>query len=132
MGVRGHAELEREEESLKVLVQVNERNLYFAGMSSQDLCFKLREISKLTYYKYHFNLLNAIGDIYLSVFLHIFHLSLFFLIMLHRYFIVLNLHKQSIRNDFNSFSFNDGILCIFLFTGTCKIERNCTSTLNVC
>ena len=51
--------------------------------------------------------------------------------MLHRYFIVLNLHKQSIRNDFNSFSFNDGILCIFLFTGTCKIERNCTSTLNV-
>ena len=51
--------------------------------------------------------------------------------MLHRYFIVLNLRKQSIRNDFNSFSFNDGILCIFLFTGTCKIERICTSTLNV-
>ena len=51
--------------------------------------------------------------------------------MLHRYFIVLNLHKQSIRNDFNSFSFNVGILCIFRFTGTCKIERNCTSTLNV-
>ena len=47
VGVRGHAELEREEESLKVLVQVNERNLYFAGMSSQDLCFKLREISEL-------------------------------------------------------------------------------------
>ena len=46
-GVTGHAELEREEESLKVLVQVNERNLYFVGMSSQDLCFKLREISKL-------------------------------------------------------------------------------------
>ena len=51
--------------------------------------------------------------------------------LLHRYFIVLNLHKQSIRNNFNSFRFNDGILCIFLFTGTCKIERNCTSTLNV-
>ena len=133
VGVRGHAELESEEESLKVLVQVNERNLYFVGISSQDLCFKLREISKLTYYKYHFNLLNAIGDIYLSVFLHIFRSSVsFFLIMLHRYFIVLNLHKQSIRNNFNSFSFNDGILCIFLFTGTCKIERNCTSTLNVC
>ena len=46
-GVTGHAELEREEESLKVLVQVNERNLYFVGMSPQDLCFKLREISKL-------------------------------------------------------------------------------------
>ena len=46
-GVTGHAELEREEESLKVLVQVNERNLYFVGMSSQDLYFKLREISKL-------------------------------------------------------------------------------------
>ena len=75
VGVRGHAELEREEESLKVLVQVNERNLYFVGISSQDLCFKLREISKLTYYKYHFNLLNAIGDIYLSVFLHIFRSS---------------------------------------------------------
>ena len=78
VGVRGHAELEREEESLKVLVQVNERNLYFVGISSQDLCFKLREISKLTYYKYHFNLLNAIGDIYLSVFLHIFRSSVFF------------------------------------------------------
>ena len=51
--------------------------------------------------------------------------------MLHCYFIVLNLHKQSIRNDFNSFSFNVGILCIFRFTGTCKIERNCTSTLNI-
>ena len=46
-GVTGHAQLEREEESLKVLVQVNERNLYFVGMSPQDLCFKLREISKL-------------------------------------------------------------------------------------
>ena len=46
-GVTGHAELEREEESLKVLVQVNERNLYFVGMSPQDLCFKLRKISKL-------------------------------------------------------------------------------------
>ena len=46
-GVTGHAELERKEESLKVLVQVNERNLYFVGMSPQDLCFKLREISKL-------------------------------------------------------------------------------------
>ena len=31
VGVRGHAELEREEVSLKVLVQVNERNLYFVG-----------------------------------------------------------------------------------------------------
>ena len=46
-GVTGQAELEREEESLKVLVQVNERNLYFVGMSPQDLCFKPREISKL-------------------------------------------------------------------------------------
>ena len=95
--------------------------------------FQTKRNLEITYYKYHFNLLNAIGDIYLSVFLHIFRSSVsFFLIMLHRYFIVLNLHKQSIRNDFNSFSFNDGILCIFLFTGTCKIDRNCTSTLNVC
>ena len=50
---------------------------------------------------------------------------------MHRYFIVLNLHKQSVRNDVNSFSFNNEILCIFLCTGICKINRNCTSTLNV-
>ena len=78
-GVTGHAELEREEESLKVLVQVNERNLYFVGMSSQDTLFQTKRNLEITYYKYHFNLLNAIGDIYLSVFLHIFRSSVFFL-----------------------------------------------------
>ena len=107
------------------------KSLLCSHVISRSL-FQTKRNLEITYYKYHFNLLNAIGDIYLSVFLHIFRSSVsFFLIMLHRYFIVLNLHKQSIRNDFNSFSFNDGILCIFLFTGTCKIERNCTSTLNV-
>ena len=34
LGVTGHAGLEREEESLKIPVQVNERNPYFVGMSS--------------------------------------------------------------------------------------------------